>query len=66
MGCSEHKFYLFYFLYLFYYIVSAIYITINIVLNFFYILFYIDISYQLLNKSILLPASYLSLETNPT
>ena len=48
------------------YIGSAMYTTRSIVLNFFYILFYIDISYQLLNEPIFLSAPYSSLETNPT
>ena len=40
-------------------------ITGNIILNFSYILFYININYQLLNESIPLSALYLSFETNP-
>ena len=41
-------------------------ITINIIFNFFYILFYIDISYQLSTNLYLPPAPYLSIEMNPT
>ena len=64
IGFKEFRLHLFLPLYPLYYIVRAMRTTENIVFKFFHTLFYIDISYQLLNGHLSPPAPYSSLETN--